>query len=121
MSGRRVRNDRRVARWVKARPEKWHADLRQEPDSGNPTVRGRTRASGNAASWRRLHAARAPEFYLVNRMQRIEVAAGRNQRPSAMPRSARASRRSDRLHSYIAGTDRATVRCNVGPAANVQV
>jgi len=34
VSGPRVRNDRSVARWVKARPEKWHADLRQEPGLG---------------------------------------------------------------------------------------
>ena len=66
-SGRRVRQHRSFAPWGKARPEKWRAEPRPEPDSGNPTVRDRRGASGNAASWRDdLHAARAPDFYLDN-------------------------------------------------------
>ena len=68
-SGRRVRQHRSFARWGKARPEKWRAEPRPEPDSGNPTVRDRRGASGNVASWSSdLHAARAPDFYLDNRM-----------------------------------------------------
>ena len=50
-SGRRVRQHRSFARWGKARPEKWRAEPRPEPDSGNPTVRDRRGASGNVASW----------------------------------------------------------------------
>src|SRR5512132_3615754 len=68
-SGRRVRQHRSFAPWGKARPEKWRAEPRPEPDSGNPTVRDRRGASGNVASWSMsLHAARAPDFYLDNRM-----------------------------------------------------
>ena len=67
-SGRRVRQHRSFARWGKARSEKWRAEPRPEPDSGNPTVRDRRGASGNVASWSTdLHAARAPDFYLDNR------------------------------------------------------
>ena len=66
-SGRRVRQHRSFAPWGKARPEKWRAEPRPEPDSGNPTVRDRRGASGNVASWSRLHAARAPDFYLDTR------------------------------------------------------
>ena len=51
-SGRRVRQHRSFAPWGKARPEKWRAEPRPEPDSGNPTVRDRRGASGNVASWR---------------------------------------------------------------------
>jgi hypothetical protein len=48
---------------------RWRAEPRPEPDSGNPTVRDRRGASGNVASWSTdLHAARAPDFYLDNRM-----------------------------------------------------
>jgi hypothetical protein len=49
--GRRVRQHCRFARWGKARPEKWRAEPRPEPDSGKPTVRDRRGASGNVASW----------------------------------------------------------------------
>ena len=69
VSGRRVRQHRSFARRRKARPEKWRAEPRPEPDSGNPTVRDRRGASGNVASWSvDLHAARAPDFHLDNRM-----------------------------------------------------
>ncbi len=40
-SGQRVRQHRSFAPWGKARPEKWRAEPRPEPDSGNPTVRDR--------------------------------------------------------------------------------
>ncbi len=66
-SGRGVRQHRSFASWGKALPEKWRAEQRPEPDSGNPTVRDRRGASGNAASWDVLHAARAPDFYLDSR------------------------------------------------------
>jgi len=46
-------------RWGKARPEKWRAEPRPEPDSGNPTVRDRRGASGNAASWNQHSTRRA--------------------------------------------------------------
>ena len=47
--GRRVRQHRSFVRWGKARPEKWRAEPRPEPGSGNPTVRDRRGASGNVA------------------------------------------------------------------------
>jgi hypothetical protein len=49
--GRRVRQHRSLAPWRKARPEKWHAEPRPEPDSGNPTVRDRRGALRNATIW----------------------------------------------------------------------
>ncbi len=58
-SGRRVRQHRSFARWGKARPEKWRAEPRPEPDSGNPTVRDRRGASGNVASWSMISTRRA--------------------------------------------------------------
>ena len=58
-SGRRVRQHRSFARWGKARPEKWRAEPRPEPDSGNPTVRDRRGASGNVASWSLISTRRA--------------------------------------------------------------
>ena len=87
-SGRRVRQHRSFAPWKKARPEKWRAEPRPEPDSGNPTVRDRRGASGNVASWSTdLHAARAPDFYLDNRMHG-SMGAGGNRHQSARPRGA---------------------------------
>lgn len=50
-SGRRVRQHRSFAPWRKARPEKWRAEPRPEPDSGNPTVRDRRGALRNVATW----------------------------------------------------------------------
>jgi len=50
-SGRRVRQHRSFAPWGKARPEKWRAEPRPEPDSGNPTVRDRRGALRNVTSW----------------------------------------------------------------------
>ena len=50
-SGRRVRQHRSFAPWGKARPEKWRAEPRPEPDSGNPTVRDRRGALRNVATW----------------------------------------------------------------------
>jgi hypothetical protein len=58
-SGRRVRQHRSFAPWGKARPEKWRAEPRPEPDSGNPTVRDRRGASGNVASWSLISTRRA--------------------------------------------------------------
>lgn len=58
-SGRRVRQHRSFAPWGKARPEKWRAEPRPEPDSGNPTVRDRRGASGNVASWSMISTRRA--------------------------------------------------------------
>ena len=52
-TGRRVLQHRSFARRGKACPEKWRAEPRPEPDSGNPTVRDRRGASGNVASWSR--------------------------------------------------------------------
>src|SRR5512140_3378177 len=57
--GRRVRQHRSFAPWGKARPEKWRAEPRPEPDSGNPTVRDRRGASGNVASWSMISTRRA--------------------------------------------------------------
>ncbi len=57
--GRRVRQHRSFAPWGKARPEKWCAEPRPEPDSGNPTVRDRRGASGNVASWSMISTRRA--------------------------------------------------------------
>jgi hypothetical protein len=51
VSGRRVRQHRSFASWRKARPEKWRAEPRPEPDSGNPTVRDRRGALRNATTW----------------------------------------------------------------------
>ena len=50
-SGRRVRQHRSFAPWGKARSEKWRAEPRPEPDSGNPTVRDRRGALRNVTSW----------------------------------------------------------------------
>ena len=57
--GRRVRQHRSFVRWGKARPEKWRAEPRPEPGSGNPTVRDRREASGNVASWSLISTRRA--------------------------------------------------------------
>ena len=59
VSGRRVRQHRSFAPRGKARPEKWRAEPRPEPDSGNPTVRDRRGASGNVASWSLISTRRA--------------------------------------------------------------
>ena len=48
--------------WGKARPEKWRAEPRPEPDSGNPTVRDRRGALRNVTSWQ-VHAVRALKIY----------------------------------------------------------
>ena len=100
VTGRRVRQHRSFARWGKARLEKWRAEPRPEPDSGNPTVRDRRGASGNVASWDILHAARAPDFYLDNRMhgsmwRREET------RPVGPARAARSRRLSPTLQPRI--------------------
>jgi hypothetical protein len=57
--GRRVRQHCSFAPWEKARPEKWRAEPRPEPDSGNPTVRDRRGASGTVASWSTISTRRA--------------------------------------------------------------
>jgi len=58
-SGRRVRQHRSFAPWGKARSEKWRAEPRPEPDSGNPTVRDRRGALGNVVTVRASSAWRA--------------------------------------------------------------
>src|SRR5271166_420058 len=50
-SGRRVRQHCSFAPWGKARPEKWRAEPRPEPDSGNPPVRDRRGALRNVTTW----------------------------------------------------------------------
>jgi len=100
-SGRRVRQHRSFAPWRKARPEKWRAEPRPEPDSGNPTVRDRRGALRNATTWEpgvRPGAkatewppdpvvVRALNFYPDNRMHGSRWRREENQRQSATPRS----------------------------------
>jgi len=129
-SGRRVRQHRSFARWGKARPEKWRAAPRPEPDSGNPTVRDRRGASGNVASWRTLHAARAPDFYLDNRMHdsmgggRKPASVGyaaRCQAPPAYPtvlsttRSPSARNRQDKSTCHAAAGGGSSILVNASP------
>ncbi len=61
--------------WEGLHPERWRAEPRSEPDSGNPTVRDRREASGNvtmgaglratakAVEWPPDPKVRAPDFY----------------------------------------------------------
>ncbi len=102
VTGRRVRQHRSFARWGKARLEKWRAEPRPEPDSGNPTVRDRRGASGNVASWSILHAARAPDFYLDNRMH-----GSRWRREETRPVGPACAARSRRLSPTLRWTGRA--------------
>ena len=75
-SGRRVRQHRSFALWGKARPEKWRAEPRPEPDSGNPTVRDRRGASGNAASWSMISTRRA-RLISISTSARWDLCGGR--------------------------------------------
>jgi Universal stress protein family len=63
-SGRRVRQHRSFARWGKARPEKWRAERGQ---NRTREIRPSGIVEGLQETWpvgARLHAARAPDFYL---------------------------------------------------------
>ncbi len=90
-SGRRVRQHRSFARWGKARPEKWRAEPRPEPDSGNPTVRDRRGASGNVASWSMISTRRA-RLISISTRARWDLRGGRPATtvPTAITASVRA-------------------------------
>jgi len=77
-SGRRVRQHCSFARWGKARPEKWRAEPRPEPDSGNPTVRDRRGASGNVASWSMISTQRA-RLISISTSARWDLRGGRTE------------------------------------------
>jgi hypothetical protein len=71
--------------WAGPCSDKRCAGPRPEPDSGNPTVRGRRGASGNVAS--RSSVSVRARVRLLSRQPhgRIEAAAGGNRHQSAMP------------------------------------
>ncbi len=85
-SGRRVRQHRSFAPWGKVRPEKWRAEPRPEPDSGNPTVRDRRGASGNVASRSMILHARA-RLISISTPARWDLCGGRAEpeRPRPVP------------------------------------
>ncbi len=74
-----MRPHRSIAPWRKARPDKWRAEPRSEPDSGKPTVRDRRGALGDVTMGAGLRpnakvmdkppdpTVRAPNFYPDNR------------------------------------------------------
>jgi hypothetical protein len=83
-SGRRVRQHRSFAPWGEARPEKWRAEPRPEPDSGNPTVRDRRGASGNVASWSIISTQRARLISISTTACTIRCGGGRQPRASRL-------------------------------------
>jgi hypothetical protein len=90
-SGRRVRQHRSFAPWGKARPEKWRAAPRPEPDSGNPTVRDRRGASGNVASWSMISTRRARLTSISTTARTVRCGGRRRPRASRPRRAARAA------------------------------
>ena len=62
------------------RPEKWRAEPRPEPDSGNPTVRDRRGASGNVASWSMISTRRA-RLISISTRARWDLRGGRPATP----------------------------------------
>jgi hypothetical protein len=84
-----VRQHRSFAPWGKARPEKWRAEPRPEPDSGNPTVRDRRGASGNAASWSLISTRRARLISISTTACTVRCGGGRQPQPVGPARAVR--------------------------------
>ena len=130
-SGRRVRQHRSFAPWGKARPEKWRAEPRPEPDSGNPTVRDRRGASGNVASWSMISTRRARLISIsTDARNRVEKAVKRTDQrvPARLPAPARFSPRAGLAASvaatpYTAGVSQGSSRSAAinAPTATIHV